>query len=153
MSKQTKTQLELAANIWPIVDATTGYIQRIAARAYAVPAGNDELISRVLTALAPTDFTLAKQYPVSQQFKVVSEYGKLSGVVTVNEFNLYEQLLVTPILDALAQDRPEIVGIALVHGNPQGVRPNLRFAIEPYTVTTFLIEDANGTLVPQIRRS
>ena len=153
MSDDSGTQMELVANIWPIVDASTGYIQRIAARAYAVPAGNDELISRVLTALAPTDFALAKQYPISQQFTVVSEYRELSGIVSVHEYNLYDQLIITPILDALAEDRPEILGIALVDGNPQGVRPNLRFAIEPYTVTTFLIEDADGNLVPHIHRS
>jgi hypothetical protein len=153
LSDESTVQLELVANIWPIVDATSGCIQRIAARAYAVPAGDDEFISRVLTALAVTDFALAKQYPISQRFKWISEYGELSGVVSVDEFNRYDQSIITPVLDELAGDRPEIVGIAMVDGEPQGVRPKLQFAKDPYTVTTFLIEDANGNLYPQVNRS
>ncbi len=153
MSSESTVQLELVANIWPIVDATSGYIQRIAARAYALPAGDDELISRVLTALAVTDFPLAKQYPISQRFKWISEYGELSGIVSVDEFNRHDLLIITPVLDDLAGDRPEIVGIAMVNGEPKGVRPKLQFARNPYTVTTFLIEDADGNLYPQVNRS
>jgi hypothetical protein len=153
MKNEPDMECELVANIWPIVDATTGFIQRIAARAYAVPFGNDALISGILSALAPTDYVLAKQFPISQRFSVVSSYGKIAGTVSVQEYNHYDRTIIEPILEALAQDRPEFVGISVVRDEPQGVRPNVRFAKEPYIVTTFLIEDSEGNLIPQLSRS
>ena len=69
------------------------------------------------------------------------------------EYNHYDRTIIEPILEALAQDRPEIVGISMVRDEPQGVRPNVRFAKEPYIVTTFLIEDSEGNLIPQLSRS
>ena len=80
--------LELVANIWPIVDDTSGLIQRVAARAYALPAGSDSRISDVLLGLAATDFVMAKQYGIPKRFTVQSEFapllpGTMRGVRTL----------------------------------------------------------------------
>jgi hypothetical protein len=147
----SNVQFELSANIWPVVDMQSGLIQRIAARAYALPAGNDELLSRMVRGLAATDFTLAQQYPVSKNFILHTEHGSLPGAVSVQGFNRSAEMILGPILRQLEDSCPAVVGISMVSGTPQGTRPELRFSETPYLVTTFLMEDLEGNLTPQLR--
>lgn len=148
MDNANNKRLELVANIWPIFDELTGMIQRIAARAYALPGANDRLISAVLTQLALTDFNLAKQFKISDRFIVSTSYGKVAGCVQVSAFNQHEDVILQPIYDALTEDRPKVIGIALASGTPTAVRPFLQFADSPYRVITFLQEDFKGNLTP-----
>lgn len=147
-----RVRLELAANIWPIIDAQSGIIQRVAARAYAIPTGHDELISSLLRGLAPTDFTIAEQYPISKRFNLNTDHGSLQGAVSVRGFNTLAESIIEPILKQLEARCPAIVGISMATGTPQGTRPELRFPETPYLVTTFLLEDLEGNLTPQLRK-
>jgi len=145
--------LELVANIWPIVDGTSGLIQRVAARAYALPAGSDSRISDVLLGLAATDFVMAKQYGIPKRFTVQSEFGELQGAVDPGAFNDHLEAIVDPILEDLAASHPDVVGISFESGVPQGSRPEAQFAEDPYTTITFLIEGMDGSLIPQLPTS
>ena len=148
--KEPQENLELVANIWPIVDGMSNLIQRIAARAYVLPAGQDSLISTVLLGLATSDFVMAKQFRIPTKFIVQSEFGEIRGAIDPGGFNLHLEEILDPILEDLAAARPEVVGVSFESGEPQGKRPIVRFGDDPYTTITFLREEMDGRLVPQL---
>ena len=141
-------QMELVANLWPIVDETSEMIHRFAARAYLLDA-QDSVISATLKTLAKTDFVLARQFPIPHSCAIVSEHGKINGIVTVPDFNSYQSFIVEEALRFLESDLPPLQGVGMTpEGKPfqKPIKPT--FPKEPYFVVTFLIEDAAGNLTP-----
>jgi len=139
--------VELVANIWPIMDRHTGIIQRFAARAYAMRAGDDELVATVLRGLARTDFHTAKQYPVPERVQMLRRGSKMCGATLPAGFNDYAAQIVDAALEDMADSCPDVVGFSMEGGVPEGVSLGLRFSMDPYLAVTHLVEFEDGSLV------
>jgi len=139
---------ELVANFWPVVDGTTGLIQRVLARAYVV-AGGDAAISGTLSALAPDDFRLARAFPIPARFELVTEHGTLKGCVSLERYQQHEFAIIEPIIRALESGFAKLQGINVDSKEPVGLGLIPRFPQAPYIITTFLLEAPDGTLTPQ----
>ena len=143
--------MELIANVWPVADAGTGIVQRYFMRAYAIDA-EDHVISAVLEALAPTDFRIAKGFKIAARFKLTSEHGTLNGAVPVGAFHENLQAIVEEAFRTLEGDYAKVQGIDVSSGSPIPANVIPHFPKNPYTVTTVLIETAEGQLIPQVER-
>jgi hypothetical protein len=144
--------LELAANVWPVVDSGMGVVLRYFIRAYAMDA-RDDVIGATLRALAPADFRVAQMFTIPKRFTLVSEYGELSGCVTIADFHQYQETILTPTFADLEKAFAKLQGIrlSLEDEQPIGVGLIPRFPHEPYLLVTSLLEMPDGRLVPQIR--
>lgn len=142
--------MELVANIWPVADQRTGLVQRFFMRAYALEV-DDATISRTLTALAPTDFRMARVFQVPRRFQLVSEHGTLEHCVTLGGFHEQTFQVLEEAIPALERDYPRLQGIAMPGGEPLGVGVLPRFAPDPYLVVTTLVETPDGRLLPQLQ--
>jgi hypothetical protein len=144
--------MELVANVWPVVDRTTGIVLRFFMRAYAMEAP-DSVISSTLRALSICDFRLATMFTIPKRFRIVSEHGELPGAVTSREFAECQAEIMTtafPELERQVTERQGIVSAeALENVHTLVVRP--RFPPNPYIVTTTLWEMPDGRLVPEER--
>lgn len=142
--------MELVANIWPVVDSSSGLIHRFAARAYVMNAPN-VVISSTLRSLASTDYVLARQFPIPPLFEVVSEHGKLQGAASVDLFNQHQPEILEEALRTMEAEMPKLHGVGMdSEGKPFHQRITVSFPQDPYLVVTFLIEDADGNLHVQI---
>ena len=140
--------LELVAIVWPIVDDSTGIIQRFAARAYAMqcnamtmhvsPACSRHSLQAIII--------LQKKYPIPQHFEIVTEHGTLDGAVSIPGFNEQFSVFVDPALKDLELECQKIDGISSISEEPKEISLSLQFAKDTYLVVTFLLEDLDGTL-------
>jgi hypothetical protein len=142
---------ELVANFWPVVDSTSGLIQRVLARAYLV-AGGDEVVSATLLSLAPQDYVLATPFRIPVRFVIQTDFGSLEGCVSVEQYQQYEFQIIEPVLQQLETQFAKLQGINMQSPQPLGVGQIPRFPQDPYVITTFLLESAEGHLIPQIKR-
>ncbi len=140
---------ELVANFWPVVDSTSGLIQRVLARAYLV-AGGDDVISATLLSLAPQDYVLATPFRIPVRFVIQTDFGSLEGCVSVEQYQRYEFQIIEPVLQQLETRFAKFQGINMESPNPTGVARIPRFPKEPYIITTFLLESPDGGLSPRI---
>ena len=85
--------MQLIANVWPVVDSGTSFVQRFFVRAYAIEA-DDALISKILRALAATDFRLARGFRIHERFTVTSEHGTLTGTMPLAVFHQHADLVI-----------------------------------------------------------
>ena len=141
--------MELVANVWPIVDQTTGIVQRFLFRAYALEA-NDEEISTVLTILARSDYRTAQLEKIPDNYKLSSEHGTMSGAVEVGMFNQYMHSILEDTLIASEKSFANMDNYGIGIDGPL-IPEALTFPAEPYLVTTYLIELPSGELIPHIR--
>lgn len=141
--------MELVANVWPVVDEGAGLVQRFFMRAYAMDC-DDHIISAVLKALAPTDFRIARAFRIPERFKLTSEHGTMSGVVTIGVFQQDIQSIIEEAYRDLENDFTKVQGIDMSSGTPKLVNVIPRFPDDPYTTVTVLIETSNGQLIPQV---
>lgn len=146
-----ESQMELAANVWPVFDEDTGLVLRFFARAYAIEASDSE-ISRTLHALAPTDFRLAQLFPVPSTFSVTSQFGTLQGCVTLAGFHEDQAAILAAALSKMEEGFAPLqaVSTATPDTMPMGLSLMPRFPAEPYVLVTSLLETRDGQLVPQI---
>lgn len=140
--------MELVANVWPVVDEETGLVQRFFMRAYAIEA-DDRVISLVLKALAPTDFRIARDFKISDRFKLTSEHGTLAGVVSISVFQKDIQAVIEDAYRALENDYAKVQGIDMSSDSPKPLNIIPRFPEDPYTIVTALVETFDGQLIPQ----
>jgi hypothetical protein len=143
--------MELAANVWPVVDEGTGIVQRFFMRAYAFDAP-DDVIGATLRSLAPTDFRLAHVFPIPDRFHVSSPYGTLQGAVTAGDFHEHQESILTQAFRSLEESPAPFHGVDMSGSEPRGVVVRPRFPDEPYLVVTAILESAAGELKPQVRR-
>ena len=141
--------MELVANIWPIVDQTTGIVQRFLFRAYALEA-NDEEISTVLNILARSDYRTAQVVKIPDNYKLSSEHGTMSGAVEAPLFNQYMHSIVENTLIAVEKSFADMKNFGIGVNGPLILEP-LKFPAEPYFLTTYLIELPSGELIPHIK--
>jgi hypothetical protein len=144
--------MELVANVWPVFDGATRLVLRYFARAYAINAP-DDIISSTLLALAPTDYLLARPFPIPQRFAVASPYGEIRGCLTLSDFHEYQSELLAPAFAALERDFAQLQGVAVSpeSDQPTGIGRMPRFPAEPYVLFTALLETPDGRLLPQTR--
>jgi hypothetical protein len=142
--------MELAANVWPVVDVRTGLVLRYFVRAYAIE-GPDDVIGATLRALAATDFRMARMFRIPRNFRVASEHGTLNGCVTIADFHNHQAAILEPAFSELEDSFARLQGIAQsgIGREPIGVAISPTFPKEPYLVVTILIETADGQLIPQ----
>jgi hypothetical protein len=140
---------ELVANFWPVIDSTSGLIQRVLARAYLVT-GGDEVFSSTLLSLAPQDYLLATAFRIPTRFSLQTEFGTLEGCVSVEQYQRYEFSIIEPVLQQLETQFAKLQGINVQTSKPIGVGQIPRFSEDPYIITTFLLEAPDGSLTPQI---
>ena len=143
--------MELVANVWPVVDEQAMLVQRFMIRAYAVEA-DDAAISALLTTLAPTDYLLARVFPIPARFRQVSPHGELVGCVSLTQFHQQQFSILEPAFRALEADHAPLQGIAVTGTQPVGTGKIPRFPENPYLVTTVLLETPDGRLIPQIEK-
>ena len=139
----------LVANFWPVVDSTSGLIQRILARAYLV-AGDDPVISATLLSLAPQDYLLATPFQIPRRFTLQTNFGPLEGCVSIEQYQQYEFAIIEPVLQQLETQFAKLQGINMESSKPVGVGQVPRFTKDPYIITTFLLETPDGRLAPRI---
>lgn len=147
-----KFPIELAANVWPVVDASTGIVLRYFMRAYALSV-DDSVIGATLHALAPTDFQLGQMFLIPQRFTVVSEHGELAGCVTIGDFHKHQSAILFPAFAELEKRFARLQGVGDVEGSGElsGIGLIPRFPENPYLLVTILLETPNGQLIPQVR--
>lgn len=141
--------MELVANIWPIVDQTTGVVQRFLFRAYALEAIDQE-ISTVLTILARSDYRTAQVEKIPDNYQLSSEHGTMSGAVEVAMFNQYMHSILEDTLVAAEKSFANMNNYGIGVDGPL-IPEALKFPAEPYLVTTFLMEQLNGELIPHLK--
>lgn len=141
--------MELVANVWPIVDQMTGVVQRFLFRAYALES-NDQEISTVLNILARSDYRTAQVEKISDNYKLSSEHGTMSGAVEVAMFNQYMHSIVEDTLIAAEKSFANMNNYGIGVDGPLTLEP-LKFPAEPYFLTTYLIELPSGELIPHIK--
>lgn len=141
--------MELIANVWPVVDESTGLVQRFFMRAYAISA-DDRVISTLLKALAPTDFRIARDFKVPDHFKLTSEHRTFNGIVPIAVFQQDIQSILEEAYRALESDYAKVQGVDMSSGSPRLVNIIPRFPESPYTMITALIETSDGQLIPQL---
>ncbi len=144
--------MELAANVWPVVDADTGIVLRFFMRAYAMT-GDDEVISRTLLALAPADYHVARVFRIPLAMQIASEYGTLKGARPIGEFHERRDVILDSAYRELEADFAKLQGIVVedFDEGALGIAMIPRFPVDPYLVVTILIERPDGQLVPQLR--
>jgi hypothetical protein len=143
------TPMELVANVWPVADQQNGLVQRFFMRAYAMDA-DDATISRTLTALAPTDFIMAKVFPVQKAIQTMTDFGPLMGCVGIGDFHLLQSQVLDAAFQELEQDFAKLQGISMVTGTPVAIGTLPSFPPDPYLVVTTLVETPDGRLLPQL---
>jgi len=143
--------MELAANVWPVVDSRSRLVQRYFMRAYAMEAA-DEVINQTLGALAPGDFRLAKTFAIPEQFKFVTGHGTLAGCVTLADFHKFQFQVLEAGFKNLERDHAKLQGIAIdkPEAEPIGVGVVPRFPQDPYLMVTVISEMPDGSLHPQL---
>ncbi|MBI2874239.1 MAG: hypothetical protein HYY09_04075 [Firmicutes bacterium] len=142
--------MELAANVWPVVDARTGLILRYFVRAYAIE-GPDAVIRATLRALAATDCRMARMFRIPENFKVASEHGILNGCITIAGFHHHQAPILERAFSELEDSFAPVQGIAQsdIDPEPIGFAISPTFPKEPYLVVTTLVETTDGQLLPQ----
>jgi hypothetical protein len=144
--------MELVANVWPVADSLTGLVQRYLMRAYALEA-DDATISDTLTALAPSDYPMARAFVIPDQFREVSPHGTLTGCVSLALFHHYQFTILDPAFRWWESAHATLQGISMTGGEPAPRRETPLFAEDPYLVVTVLLELPDGRLIPQLPNS
>ena len=140
--------MELVANVWPVMDGNTGFVLRFLARAYALEAP-DEVISATLKALAPTDFRLARAFPIPQKYVARSQFGDLAGCVHIRDFHAHQSDILEAAFRALESDFGKLQGVGIdAHSGAHGIGFIPRFPDNPYLLVTTLHESDEGQLQP-----
>jgi hypothetical protein len=140
-------QAEIVLNLWAYSD-DEGYIRRLAGKCYALH-GNDADKLSVLRALAKSDFLTAQWEPVPDNYGVIHlGHGEERGVATTNEVldpDSHAQLF-GALINRLEANLPEQVLCA------EGQYRNFELKIpqEPLRITTIVIEQDDGRLVPVV---
>ncbi len=142
--------IELAANVWPVVDQSTRLVTRFFIRAYALES-NDVLINQTLRALAPTDYCMARMFEMPGRFVLVNEHGSLPGCVPLADFYPKSVQILDEAMKAVEQDYARLQGSVTSGEMMQAVNILPRFARDPFVVITPLLETPDGMLLPQVK--
>src|SRR3972149_2940651 len=97
---------EVVINLW-YYTTPTGAIYELAGRAY-VATGTDNDKIRLLKQLAPTDYHIAKKFPVPENFTIILGNGEeTKGLSHVSVLNASGLLFFEGVMNALNKEIPE----------------------------------------------
>ena len=144
--------MELVANVWPVADQLTGLVQRFVMRAYALDA-DDATISRTLTALAASDFLMARVFAIPKNFQEVTQHGDLQGCVSLPLFHQYQSAILDQAFRLFESRHAQLQGISVSGPEPVGIGQLPSFPENPYLLVTVLLETPDGRLIPQLSTS
>lgn len=138
-------QAEIVLNLWAYSDEE-GYIQRLAGKCYALHGTDSEKLS-VLRSLAKSDYLSAHWEPVPKNYRLVNTDGsELLGVATTNHVQDRDASahLFGDLINRLEVTLPE----QLLCSDGQYRVLQLKIPQEPLMITTVVIEQNDGRLVP-----
>ena len=137
---------EVVLNLWAYSDEQ-GNIQRLAGKAYVID-GEDPHKLNLLKQLSCTDFLSTKWYPVPKNFNLSSEHGNIKGVAQAAHISdpYINGLLFSDVIDAIANSLPEQLRMS----SDGYQRFRLVLSESPLCVTTVVIEESDGQLVPMV---
>lgn len=141
-------QAEIVLNLWAYSDEE-GYVQRLAGKCYALHGSDTEKLT-VLRALAKSDFLSARWEPVPKNYGLINADGKeILGVATTNEVldQHSSAQLFRALIDRLEANLPGQV-LCIAGGYKTF---SLKIPQEPLMITTLVIEQADGHLVPVLK--
>jgi hypothetical protein len=147
--RKRSESMEVVGNLWPVVDASSGVVQRFFSRAYAMEAP-DEVIGQTLTALAPTDFHTAKVYAVPARYVMMTDVSKLPGSVSLSDFHNLQSGIIEEAMRDLEDSGPGFLGIRSADTTLRTIGECPSFSDHPYLVVTTLVETSDGRLLPQL---
>ncbi len=133
---------EVCLNLWWVLDAQTGVVQRLAGRPYAL-SGTDPDKTTILKSLAATDFHLAKIAPVPEQYVLNTEHGQIKGAIFPNTLATAGLALFEHVILQLEESLPR--QIAFRDGKPFAYK--LKIPPNPLFVMTCIEEQADGQQV------
>ncbi len=138
---------EVVINLWAY-SGEDGTILRLAGKTYVMQGADAEKLA-LLHQLAATDFLAAPWHKVPANFTIHhTDFGEMKGAAQASMISdpYYHQNLFGPLIERLAQSIPEQV--RSVNGEYQKFR--LEIPNEPLCVSTIVMENEDGTLVPMI---
>lgn len=141
-------QAEIVLNLWAYSDEE-GYVQRLAGKCYALHGTDAEKLT-VLRALAKSDFLSAHWEPVPNNYGLINADGhELLGVATTNEVLDLQasSKLFRALIDSLEVKLPSQV--LCIDGGYRKFSPKI--PQEPLMITTLVIEQGDGNLVPVLK--
>jgi len=143
-------QAEIVLNLWAYSDEE-GYIQRLAGKCYALHGTDAEKLA-VLRSLAKADYLSAQWEPVPKNYRLVNANGsELLGVATTNQVQDRDASahLFGDLINRLEVALPE----QLLCSDGQYRVLQLKIPQEPLMITTVVIEQNDGRLVPVLNPS
>lgn len=143
-------QAEIVLNLWAYSDEE-GYIQRLAGKCYALHGTDAEKLS-VLRSLAKSDYLSAHWEPVPKNYQLVNADGSaLLGVATTNQ--VMDRDACAHLFGALINRLEALLPEQLLcsEGDYRGLQ--LKIPQEPLMITTVVIEQNDGRLVPVLNPS
>jgi hypothetical protein len=136
---------EPIVNLWYVVDRETMMAYSLLGRVYMV-AGTEQEKLRLLEKLAPSDYFLAKQFPVPKRIQTVANDRAFQGITPASSVKFQVSELYREVLDELEKDLPKRVRFD--HDNP--IIEKAKIPTEFLYVVTALIEQENGQLLPYV---
>lgn len=138
---------EVVLNFWAFSDEF-GNVQRISGKAYVLD-GKDPDKLDILRLLSKTDFLSAKWFPVPKNFNLTNSDGEtLKGVVQATQLNepYIRGILFNEVMNSIENELPEQLRIS----DTGYERFTMKLPESPLCITTIVIEQSDGTLVPMI---
>ena len=138
---------EVVINLWAY-SGEDGTILRLAGKTYVMQ-GTDAQKLALLRQLASSDFLCTPWDKVPANFTIQhNEFGEMKGTAHASMMSnpQYHESLFGPLIEKLAQEIPEQV--RSVNGEYQKFRLDL--PQEPLCISTIVIENEDGTLVPMV---
>lgn len=138
---------EVVVNLWAY-SGEDGTILRLAGKTYVLQ-GNDADKLALLRQLATSDFLGATWHKVPAKFKISHhDYGVMEGAAQASMLSdqQYHETLFGPLIEHLARTVPE--QLSCVDGEYKVFR--LELPQEPLLVSTIVMENEDGTLVPLV---
>ena len=138
---------EVVINLWAY-SGEDGTILRLAGKAYVMQGTDAEKLA-LLRQLASSDFLCTPWDTVPANFTIQhTDFGEMKGAAQASMMSdpEYREYLFGPLIERLAQAIPEQV--RSVNGEYQKFRLDLPQA--PLCISTIVIENDDGTLVPMV---
>ncbi len=138
---------EVVINLWAY-SGEDGTILRLAGKTYVMQGTDTEKLA-LLRQLASTDFLSSPWHKVPANFTIQhTDFGEMKGAAQASMIgnSQYHEHLFGPLIENLAQLIPEQA--RSVNGEYQKFR--LALPEEPLCVSTIVMENEDGTLVPMV---
>lgn len=138
--------IELCFNLWVYADRDTQVVQCVSARAYAL-SGSDESKLKTLKALSKSDFEISGSWPLPDTVSIIEPDGTKIPNATLpsllNDPNTFSSTFSAPI-----QKLAESAATQFRFAESGPTYYKLPLPENPLTVTTFLVDNPDGSITP-----